>query len=68
MTLTEREFFEGAIRGLRKEEVDKDDLKEQEDAVADVVLPTCAMIYMSEEASQSGGAKDTNLRWRYQWG
>ena len=40
MTLTEREFFEGAIRGLRKEEVDKDDLKEQEDAVADVVLPT----------------------------
>ena len=48
MILTEREFFEGAIRSLGEEEVDKDDLKEQEDAVADVVLPTCAMIDMSE--------------------
>ena len=43
MILTEREFFEGAIRGLGEEEVDEDDLKEQEDAVADVVLPACCV-------------------------
>ena len=48
MILTEREFFEGAIRGLGEEEVDKDHLKEQEGVVADVVLPTCAMIDMRE--------------------